>query len=93
MESYPIARELVLVGGGHSHVIFLQMLGMNPLPGLKVTLISPDLRSPYSGMLPGLVAGHYTHDEVHIDLGPLARFARKTSRSARAIAAGRLCPI
>jgi selenide, water dikinase len=75
MDNFPIARELVLVGGGHSHVIFLRMLGMNPVPGLKVTLISPDTRTPYSGMLPGLIAGHYHEDEVYIDLVPLCRFA------------------
>jgi len=75
MDNFPIARELVLVGGGHTHVIFLRMLGMNPVPGLKTTLISPDTRTPYSGMLPGLVAGHYHEDEVYIDLVPLCRFA------------------
>jgi len=75
MNNFPIARELVLVGGGHSHVIFLRMLGMNPVPGLKATLISPDTRTPYSGMLPGLIAGHYHEDEVYIDLVPLCRFA------------------
>ena len=75
MNNFPIARELVLVGGGHSHVIFLRMLGMKPVPGLKTTLISPDTRTPYSGMLPGLIAGHYGEDEVYIDLVPLCRFA------------------
>ncbi|MBO6657097.1 MAG: selenide, water dikinase SelD [Pseudomonadales bacterium] len=75
MNTFPLARELVLVGGGHSHVIFLRMLAMNPLPGLKVTLISPDTRTPYSGMLPGMIAGHYSEDDVHIDLVPLCRFA------------------
>ncbi|MDZ7685654.1 MAG: FAD-dependent oxidoreductase [Gammaproteobacteria bacterium] len=44
-------------------------------PGLQVTLISPDPRTAYSGMLPGVVAGHYDVDDIHIELGPLCRFA------------------
>ncbi len=75
MQSYPLARELVLLGGGHSHVIFLRMLGMRPIPGLKVTLVSPEVTTPYSGMLPGLIAGHYEEQDVFIELGPLCRFA------------------
>lgn len=78
MDNNPLARELVLVGGGHSHVLLLRMLGMNPIPGLRVILISPETSSPYSGMLPGLIAGHYTVDEVYIDLLPLCRFAGVT---------------
>lgn len=73
--SSPIVKHLVLVGGGHSHLAVLKYLGMNPVPGLAVTLLSKDINTPYSGSLPGYITGVYDYDDIHIDLRPLAQFA------------------
>lgn len=71
----PVLRDIVLVGGGHSHVGVLRRFAMRPEPGVRLTVICNTVDTPYSGMLPGYIAGHYSYDEVHIDLARLAVFA------------------
>jgi selenide, water dikinase len=83
LKTNPIHTEVVLVGGGHSHAIALRMFGMKAglkhglksMAGVRLTLISENSDTPYSGMLPGYVAGIYQKNECHIDLRSLSQFA------------------
>jgi len=71
----PVLRDIVLIGGGHSHAVALRMWAMQPVPGARLTLICTDTETPYSGMLPGFIAGHYDCEDIHIDVRRLAEFA------------------
>ncbi|MBL1434939.1 MAG: selenide, water dikinase SelD [Rhodobacteraceae bacterium] len=71
----PLTRDIVLIGGGHTHALVLRKWAMAPVAGARLTLINPGPTAPYSGMLPGHIAGHYQRSELEIDLVKLARFA------------------
>ena len=45
-----------------------RQFGERPLPDARLTLVGRDVKTPYSGMIPGFVAGHYSFEECHIDL-------------------------
>ena len=66
-------KNLVLLGFGHAHVHVLSKLAAKPLRGAQVTLVSPNHRQLYSGMVPGFVAGHYALEDCVIALQPLLR--------------------
>lgn len=66
---------LVLAGGGHTHALLLRRLIRHPLPNVRVILVSDHAMAPYTGMLPGLIAGHYEFAEMHIDLPRLCQRA------------------
>jgi selenide, water dikinase len=79
-------RALVLIGGGHAHVHVLKQFGDRPLQDAEVTLVGREIETPYSGMIPGFVAGHYSFAECHIDLAKLC--ARSGARLVHAEATG-----
>ena len=69
-------KRLLLLGGGHSQVQAIKAFAADPPPDTTVTLINRSRLTPYSGMLPGLIASHYTHAECHIDLAWLCAQAK-----------------
>ena len=68
-------KRLVLLGGGHSHILLLKKLGMRPIKGLITSLVTPDATMIYTGMLPGAIMGTYSLEEIQVDLVKLANYA------------------
>jgi len=68
-------KRLLLIGGGHAHIEVLRELAERPGAGVAVTLVTPSPRMVYTGMVPGVIAGHYTLPECTIDLAALAQRA------------------
>jgi selenide,water dikinase len=72
----PVARELLLLGGGHAHLGVLRDLARRgAAPGARVTLVAREAEALYSGMLPGLIAGRFAREDCLLDLPRLARRA------------------
>jgi pyridine nucleotide-disulfide oxidoreductase family protein len=69
-------KRVLLLGGGHAHLLVLRALAQRPLAGAEVMLLTPDPELTYSGMVPGLVAGHYGAAQCRIALAPLAAAAQ-----------------
>ncbi len=61
-------KRLVLIGGGHAHLEVLDSLRRRPLPDLDISLLSPNPRQIYTGMLPGLIAGRFSLQQASVDL-------------------------
>lgn len=78
-------KKIVLIGGGHTHALVLHALKAEPLSGAKVTVINPGKTAPYSGMLPGFVAGHYSRTDLDIDLAKLCAAVGATLIDGRAV--------
>ena len=79
-------KRLVLLGGGHAHVHVLADLARRPIADCEVQLVTPYARQMYSGMVPGLVAGHYQTAQCAIALPPLAQAAGVSMIEGAAVA-------
>ena len=57
-------KHLVLVGGGHAHMVTLKNLHTFIEKGHMVTVIGPSSYHYYSGMGPGMLSGTYSPDDI-----------------------------
>jgi len=65
-------KRLLLIGAGHAHLAILRALKKEPLASARLAVVAPRPSQMYSGMLPGVIAGHYRRDEAEIDVARLA---------------------
>ena len=57
-------RRMVLIGGGHAHMVALDNLAAITAKGHHVTVIGPSDHHYYSGMGPGMLLGTYRPAEI-----------------------------
>ena len=76
--------RLLMLGGGHAHVEVVRRFGLEQDRHCEPMLVSPSPWTPYSGMLPGFVAGEYGFDDIHIDLEALCAASGVTFRRGEA---------
>jgi len=71
-----VRKTLILIGGGHAHVEVLRQLALEPRHDLDLALFDPNPMVWYSGMLPGVIAGHFEPAEAKLNLWALCQRAR-----------------
>ena len=60
-------KQLVLIGGGHAHMVTLANLSTFTQQGYGVTVIQPSEHHYYSGMGPGMLGGTYMPDQIRFN--------------------------
>ena len=68
-------KRVVLVGAGHAHAQVLKDWITERPAGAELWVVSPHALAPYSGMVPGWLAGHYRYENICIDFAALAAAA------------------
>lgn len=59
--------HLILVGGGHAHLMTIAGIDSLVERGHRVTVIGPSPHHYYSGMGPGMLSGMYSPEEIRFD--------------------------
>ena len=67
--------DIILIGGGHSHVAVLADWARRGPPAARAILLTPEPTLRYSGMVPGWISGEYARDAGTVDLAGLAKAA------------------
>lgn len=80
-----IRKQLVLIGGGHAHMVTLAKLRSFIDKGYGATVIQPSDHHYYSGMGPGMLGGTYAPDDIrfntrHVVESQGGRFIRDKAR-------------
>lgn len=70
--------RVLLAGGGHTHIELLRRLRAGAPAAGAITLVNPSRWFTYSGMVPGVVAGHYAIEACRVDLATACAAARVT---------------
>jgi len=68
-------KRLLLIGAGHAHAVVLRALAKEPLLGARIDFVSARGVELYSGMVPGVIAGHYEPADAQVDFRALAERA------------------
>jgi pyridine nucleotide-disulfide oxidoreductase family protein len=74
----PVKSRLILAGAGHAHALVLQAWAERPRPDVDLVVVSPQALAPYSGMVPGWLAGVYRYEDIVIDFPGLCQRAGAT---------------
>lgn len=61
-------KKLVFLGAGHAHLYALAAFKKSPRIDTDIHLITPYDHVVYSGMVPGMVAGHHSADDCTISI-------------------------
>jgi len=70
-----MSRRVVLIGGGHAHIEVIRCWAADPPERASLTILDPNPKPIYSGMVPGYIAGQYDRASLEIDLERLCERA------------------